>query len=49
MPAQMVWVHGHGQCSNCKVVLDECCRGEQQTEKEKQEKIIDKNKNKKDE
>jgi len=25
---QIVWVHGHGQCHNCKVNVDECCRGE---------------------
>ncbi|MBK7108988.1 MAG: hypothetical protein KA954_06520 [Chitinophagales bacterium] len=49
MPAQIVWVHGHGQCSICKMVLDECCRGEQQTEKDNQNKKIDENKNKNDE
>lgn len=25
---QLVWVHGHGQCSNCGINIDECCRGE---------------------
>ena len=25
----IVWVHGHGQCSNCGINIDECCRGEQ--------------------
>lgn len=24
----LVWVHGHGQCSNCGINIDECCRGE---------------------
>lgn len=28
-PAEIVWVHGHGQCSNCGINIDECCRGEQ--------------------
>ncbi|MEX0823193.1 MAG: hypothetical protein WD008_02325 [Balneolaceae bacterium] len=28
MPAQLVWVHGHGQCSSCGTNVDECCRGE---------------------
>lgn len=23
-----VWVHGHGQCANCRINIDECCRGE---------------------
>jgi hypothetical protein len=22
-------VHGHGQCSVCHTIVDECCRGEQ--------------------
>lgn len=26
--AQLVWVHGHGQCSACGINVDECCRGE---------------------
>ena len=26
--SHIVWVHGHGQCSNCKINIDECCRGE---------------------
>ncbi|MBL7997086.1 MAG: hypothetical protein JNL32_00470 [Candidatus Kapabacteria bacterium] len=25
----VVWVHGHGQCANCKINIDECCRGEE--------------------
>lgn len=24
----IIWVHGHGQCSNCGYNVDECCRGE---------------------
>ncbi|MFT4282960.1 MAG: hypothetical protein ACMXX6_00870 [Candidatus Woesearchaeota archaeon] len=24
----LVWVHGHGQCAECKYNVDECCRGE---------------------
>lgn len=27
--ASLVWVHGHGQCPNCGVNTQECCRGEQ--------------------
>jgi hypothetical protein len=27
-PAQIIWVHGHGQCSNCGTNVEECCRGE---------------------
>ncbi len=27
--APLVWVHGHGQCANCGINVDECCRGEQ--------------------
>jgi len=26
--AQVVWVHGHGQCASCGINVDECCRGE---------------------
>lgn len=26
--AELVWVHGHGQCSNCGINTQECCRGE---------------------
>lgn len=26
--SQIIWVHGHGQCSNCGYNIDECCRGE---------------------
>jgi len=25
----LVWVHGHGQCRQCGINIDECCRGEQ--------------------
>ena len=28
-PSQIIWVHGHGQCSLCGTNIDECCRGEQ--------------------
>jgi hypothetical protein len=28
-PAQIIWVHGHGQCSYCLTNIEECCRGEQ--------------------
>ena len=27
-PESIVWVHGHGQCSYCKAVVDDCCQGE---------------------
>jgi len=27
-PAELIWVHGHGQCSNCGINTEECCRGE---------------------
>jgi len=47
LPAQIVWVHGHGQCSNCKMVLDECCRGEQSPSKEDNGKNQKKDKKKK--
>lgn len=26
--SQVIWIHGHGQCSNCGYNIDECCRGE---------------------
>lgn len=26
--AVLVWVHGHYQCSVCRINVDECCRGE---------------------
>jgi hypothetical protein len=26
--AGIIWVHGHGQCANCGVNIDECCNGE---------------------
>ncbi|MGD8428507.1 MAG: hypothetical protein PVH63_12820 [Balneolaceae bacterium] len=26
--AQLIWVHGHGQCANCGINVEECCRGE---------------------
>lgn len=28
IPSKIVWVHGHGQCSNCGVNIEECCKGE---------------------
>ncbi|MBU2494511.1 MAG: hypothetical protein KJ571_17955 [Bacteroidetes bacterium] len=28
IPAIIIWVHGHGQCSNCGINIDECCKGE---------------------
>lgn len=27
--ADLVWVHGHGQCAACGTNAEECCRGEQ--------------------
>jgi hypothetical protein len=24
----LVWVHGHGQCANCGINVEECCQGE---------------------
>lgn len=29
IPSKVIWVHGHGQCSVCHTIIDECCRGEQ--------------------
>lgn len=26
--AELVWVHGHGQCSACGINTQECCQGE---------------------
>lgn len=26
--SELIWVHGHGQCSVCGINIDECCRGE---------------------
>ncbi len=26
--AELVWVHGHGQCAACGTNAEECCRGE---------------------
>ena len=23
--SEIIWVHGHGQCSNCGYNIDECC------------------------
>lgn len=46
MPTEIVWVHGHGQCMVCKMVMDECCRGEQQSEKLPDEKNKQKNNDK---
>ena len=28
-PSEIIWVHGHGQCSVCGINVDECCRGEE--------------------
>jgi hypothetical protein len=28
-PSNIIWVHGHGQCSVCKTNIEECCKGEQ--------------------
>jgi len=27
--AELIWVHGHCQCSVCRINVDECCRGEE--------------------
>lgn len=24
----ITWIHGHGQCAQCCINVDECCRGE---------------------
>lgn len=32
--ADLVWIHGHAQCSVCGTNVDECCRGEQAAEDE---------------
>jgi hypothetical protein len=29
--ADIIWVHGHGQCSSCGLNINECCSGEQCT------------------
>ncbi|QQS35647.1 MAG: hypothetical protein IPM56_15590 [Ignavibacteriales bacterium] len=29
---KIIWVHGHGQCLNCGINIDECSRGEQCSE-----------------
>ncbi|HMR39510.1 MAG TPA: hypothetical protein PKA90_03680 [Ignavibacteria bacterium] len=26
--SDLVWVHGHYQCSNCKTVIVSCCNGD---------------------
>ncbi|WP_170245673.1 hypothetical protein [Fodinibius salinus] len=26
--APLVWVHGHGQCAECGINVQECCQGE---------------------
>lgn len=26
--AELIWVHGHGQCAACGINAEECCRGE---------------------
>lgn len=26
--AELVWIHGHGQCAACGINTEECCRGE---------------------
>jgi len=31
---QMIRIHGHGQCAMCKMIIDECCRGEQEIKSE---------------
>ena len=36
-------VHGHGQCSVCHTVIDECCRGEQIEQTERKQKDHDQN------
>jgi hypothetical protein len=28
-PSVIIWVHGHGQCSECGINVDECCRGKE--------------------
>lgn len=28
LPANIIWIHGHGQCSNCGINVEECCKGE---------------------
>ena len=27
MPSQIIWIHGHGQCSVCGVNVEPCCSG----------------------
>jgi hypothetical protein len=26
--AELIWVHGHGQCAHCGINTEECCQGE---------------------
>ena len=27
--SDIIWVHGHGQCSVCGTNIEKCCRGEE--------------------
>lgn len=52
VPSNIIWVHGHGQCSNCGVNSDECCKGEicnQPVTSNKSESDLDNTSDKKDE
>ena len=42
-PVRVIRVHGHGQCSVCHTVIDECCRGEQIEQTERKQKDHDQN------
>ncbi len=40
---QIIWVHGHGQCANCGINIEECCKGEVcQTPNEQVQEAIEK-------
>lgn len=39
LPTKIIWIHGQGQCANCKNVIDECCSGEVEQNKPVEKKI----------
>ena len=43
----IIWVHGHGQCANCRTNIDECCRGETCENFENTTKLIEEESNEK--
>jgi len=47
-PSVLVWVHGHGQCSVCGTIIDECCRGGEAHLLTSSQKEVEKEKDKND-